>query len=317
MKVLIAAPGKIGDTILTTPLYKVLKQEIGVKKLGVIASRKSAFILNNNPYIDELFIYEKSPLKAISFIKKIRKEKYDFYIDPKDHLSDEFQVVARFPRAKTKIGFNDEKHSYFDLSINPMELMNKLHHIQIFLHPLKYLNYNLPTAIPRPELYPNEDSTEYINKVLADVSDYIVLNISASHPRKMPENGVLEKFLKEINLPHPTYLLYAPSEKDRAKDLLSRTNKLIDFKSRNFDDAAILIKKAKLLISPDTSLIHVASTYNTPLLTFFSGMDNFFNKFKPLSDIQEIVRAEQGDNSVHSITSEQMIIAYSNIVKRL
>lgn len=315
MKVLVSALGKLGDTVLTTPFYRVLKQEFNFKRIDVIVSEGTEAILIKNPFVDNIFIYKKKPWKALKFINKVRKTKYEYFIDPKDHYSKQSLYIAKLIRAKFKIGFNNKDSQYFDYSVNPGKLENKLHHILIFLNSLDYFGWKLPNQIPRPELYPKEIANKEVSNFIKSNSlyGYYCLNISASKESKMIDKEKISEFLSEINTNSPIVLINGPSDKEYINFLLNQHKNLIRFESRSYDHAIGIIKNSNLLITPDTSLVHIASAYNIPILAFYSELDNFYNKFHPLSDLQVIIRPNTPNQTIKDIPVESMVCGFKKI----
>ena len=74
------------------------------------------------------------------------------------------------------------------------------------------------------------------------------------------------------------------------------------FQSRSLQDIFSLIKNSYLVITPDTAVVHIAAAFNVPLLGLYSGLDDFFNKFHPLSNIYQIIRAPKVFDGIEPIT---------------
>ncbi|MDQ1266439.1 MAG: hypothetical protein QG635_1591, partial [Bacteroidota bacterium] len=109
-----------------------------------------------------------------------------------------------------------------------------------------------------------------------------------------------------------------PKDNSLADDLINQSPyPLHRFYSYNIDEVISLVKRAYLLITPDTSLVHIAAAFNIPMLALYSGLDNFFAKFAPTNDICEIVRAAPGDHGIKSIKPRDVTDALVRILKRI
>ena len=64
-KILIINPFGIGDVLFTTPIIHTLKDSFPDVKIGYLCNRRTASLLENNPHIDYLFIYERDEFEAI------------------------------------------------------------------------------------------------------------------------------------------------------------------------------------------------------------------------------------------------------------
>ena len=145
MNFIIVQFGRIGDMILLTPLFNRIKHLFPNANIDMLAGRHNNKIVSNNPHLNNIFIYEKTPLKFISLVNRIRKKRYDFLIDPKDHYSRESHLFAKLIKANNKIGFNP-KEKYFNQTIPSQEENEGKHFIERILQPLfleykKKLNY--------------------------------------------------------------------------------------------------------------------------------------------------------------------------------
>lgn len=91
MKILILAIRAMGDAVLITPVIRLIRQNLAPSYLALLVDSISADVLLNNPYIDRLYVinrseHRKKPLfqrigRDIEFIKELRKERFDIAID--------------------------------------------------------------------------------------------------------------------------------------------------------------------------------------------------------------------------------------------
>ena len=69
-KLLILRYDRIGDMIITTPIFRNLKQMNPKLKIGVFANKINAEIIRNNPYVDVIYIKHTNWLLLIREIMK-------------------------------------------------------------------------------------------------------------------------------------------------------------------------------------------------------------------------------------------------------
>ena len=81
---------RIGDVLLTTPAVEVLKANFPDAKLHFLVERPCHEVLNGNPFIDEVLVYERD--KPLKWIREVRKRRYDLVVD---FLSNPRSAVAR------------------------------------------------------------------------------------------------------------------------------------------------------------------------------------------------------------------------------
>lgn len=81
-------------------------------------------------------------------------------------------------------------------------------------------------------------------------------------------------------------LLYPPEYKDEVKDICSKYNKNNVFyneQSKTIFDSISLVKASKIVISVDTSIVHIASGLNKAILAIYNPDKNNFNAWHPRS----------------------------------
>ena len=63
--------------------------------------------------------------------------------------------------------------------------------------------------------------------------------------------------------------------------------------------------------------MHVAAAFNIPLLGLYSGLDDFYTKFAPLSDIKVVLRSPKGIDGIKEISASELIEAYRVISQKI
>lgn len=324
MNIAILQLGTFGDLILCTPILPELKNRFPNAKIFFIAGRRNQQVLWNNPFVDKLIVWNKSISHIFSTIYSLRKNRFDFYIDPKDHFSRESLLIAKLVRANIKIGFNG-KFKTFDVGIPDYISNRNLHFTQRVFQSFKTLGIAMPSAekIPKPQLFPPKDSKQYAMNFLRanqiDENKFVVLNISASNPKKMLSEEVLisafEGFPYTKGL--KVVVTFTPDHKNFALKILTAFPDFILFYSRNFLDVSALVEQSGGVVTPDTAIVHVASAFSKPLLAFYSGLDDFYAKFFPINQRAIVVRANPNDYGIQSITISQIVTSLTAFVKTI
>lgn len=316
LRIAILRLGTLGDLILSTPVFQYIKEKYPDSLLTLIISKRNKEVLTSNPFVDELIIWDKSPFVLPKIIWKIKKKKFDFYIDPKDHFSRESFIISKLVNAETKIGFNTEVKPIFNFSIPSSKDNQGLHYTQIVFNSLLPLNISLENSesVPKPQLFISNDSNLYVENFLKKVNcndkNFIIINISASNPKKMISidrliNALKRSFLASLKI--CKILTYTKNHKRLAHKILNAIPQISPFSSRNFNDIVALVNKSNAVITPDTSIVHVCSAFEKPILAFYSGLEEFFIKFKPFNPNALIIRAKNGDSGLHTISTQQII----------
>src|SRR2546430_11081356 len=129
---------RLGDAILTTPLFAALKQCYPDSRLTVIASRVSAIIPQNHPAVDEVIALPGGMRQLPLLAAKLRRRRFDLYIDPKDHRSTTSRLIADLLRARMLITHPPNYHRRKKLlPLPPAEPSG--HYVDRMLAPMKML----------------------------------------------------------------------------------------------------------------------------------------------------------------------------------
>lgn len=319
MEICILQLGTFGDMILATPIISAIKNRVPDSKISFIAGRRNHIIIKSHPLVSNVIVWNKLPHHLFKSIWNLRTKKFDYYVDPKDHFSKEGCIIARLVRASTKVGFNRKK-KIFDIGI-PDEARNKdLHFTQRIFRAFNVLGIDWElNQIPKPELYYSFENENYYSEFLKESNlkhnGYIVFNISASHPRKTFSDNALNEIFSKIQFQFPIVLTFDVKDTIRALNLKGRYTNLYLFFSRSILDLLPLVENSLAVITPDTSVVHIATAYSKSTLAFYSGLDNFFVKFHPNNPKCIVVRAEKGDPGIQSISISKIINSINSFLQ--
>ncbi len=114
-KILIVNPYGIGDVLFCTPLIRTLRTTYPKSYIAVLLGSRTEAILEFNPNINAIFIYNKDHYRSLPFLQKIhylvkllitlRKKNFDLCFDLSN--SDEYGFLAKFIWGiPIRIGFN-------------------------------------------------------------------------------------------------------------------------------------------------------------------------------------------------------------------
>ena len=70
---------------------------------------------------------------------------------------------------------------------------------------------------------------------------------------------------------------------------IDNKNLLFYSESKTIFDSIAILKRAELIISPDTSIVHIADGLNKKIIAFYTSSPNDFIKWK-ISDQNKIIR---------------------------
>jgi heptosyltransferase III len=295
MKILVVQIGKIGDMVLTTPLFKAIKENMPGAQINALVAHRGTSIIMGNPRIHKIFVYRKDPFRLLFLLFKMRLIHYDFLIDPKDHFSTESAIIARMSRANVKVGFNAPGKKVFSHPLPAQEQNFSIHAAARNLLPLKSLGI-AECPNPRPELFPDP----FLQKKIKDhyaLSDSItiLLNLSAGDTGRLWEGrkwSAVAAFC--LSKGFRVLISFQPSDALMASRIHEQQPKARLFHSKSIREIIALVPLVRLVVTPDTSIVHIASAFNVPQVALFPPVEWNLNKFRPLSDLSIVLQPKEG-----------------------
>lgn len=289
--------------VLTTPLFYNLKRVIPETEIILICTKYSGSILVNNPHVDKIITFQKSLYGYLSLFFFLKMNKFDFYIDINPERSDTSKLLAKLSRAKTNIGF---KNNFSGFDVHLENYIEGNHYTDISTSPIRYFNKDFKIN-STPELYiPTTQSIES--------KPFIFINASAGKKSRILENEkyleLIRNLLQEFDLPIIVDSYTNKELKDRLLKLEIETIKSPDL---NLYQLCNTIYHAKFIISPDTSVVHIASAYNKDIICMFNKVDWNIDRFYPLSDNSEVIVSDSKEN-LRSITPEMIMKSVKKII---
>ena len=87
------------------------------------------------------------------------------------------------------------------------------------------------------------------------------------------------------------------------------------YKTASLLDVAALIEKLNLIISPDTSIVHIASAFNKPVISIHENNQDSYQLFAPTSELNRTVFAKS-QKGIKDF-SVPLILRYSDELMKL
>ncbi len=316
--ILIVQIGKIGDMILTTPLFSELKRLFPNANLKVLASEINKDIPLNHSSVNEVIIYKKNLLKNLLLLHS-SIFKCGLWIDTKDNYSKTSEILIKVFRPEFSMGFNFAQ-KVFDISLGKYQAGN--HAVDINLSPVNYFENSVKVR----DLKPSFNIPEKIKKKIDDIISLreikagelnIVMNISAGSPNRYIEKNKWLNVIKNINLNYLSSFTLTGLERDRQtiEYLLKNSNSRY-IKTENILETSEVIRRSDIVISPDTSVVHICSVFNKPVVALYPDVKWNLEKFYPLTGQSEVL-ISKSENSITHISAEEIVKSFKKLLENI
>ncbi len=277
-RILVVNVNWLGDAILTTPVFKAIKEKFPDSYVGVLCIERVEEVFENNPYIDEIIIFDekknhKSIFKKIKFVGKLRKRRFEtvFLI----HRSFTKALVCFLAGIPERIGYLRPKNIFvINKSVQP-PVCNDIHRQDYYLSLFEQSGITIKDRLPK--IYTSEDKTQRHEDLISAAHNkykYLAgINPSANWllkrwPQKMFAL-LCDKLIKELNC--GIFFIGAKSD----SGTVSAVTQMMENEYFNLcgktdvKELAHLIEHMDLFISNDSGPAHLAASLGVPTLVFF------------------------------------------------
>ncbi|WP_457681346.1 lipopolysaccharide heptosyltransferase II [Thermovibrio sp.] len=271
-KLLVFQTAFLGDLILTSPLLKSLKRTFPSSELHLVVRSGLEEVFKGFWAVDRVIPFNKKGLW--SFAKKLRSESYSLAISPhRSHRTGLILFLAGIPK---RVGYDRAGFSFLYTDRVKHEFKKGLHEVERLLRLLKPLERVFRVVYDRGvELaLSQEEFLSSLNKFSLKSKSYAVLAPGSVWPTKawLPEYfAKVGDFLKKkgyevVVLGSKTDRVYCERvctfTKNAFLNLCGKTS-LREFFS--------LIKGASIVVSNDSSPVHAAAAFKTPVVEVYGA----------------------------------------------
>lgn len=271
--------GKIGDMVVNTMMFREVKRKFPDVKIGVVTKGAARDIIANNPFVNEIYNFDRDSGKMRRLAERIADEKYDLLVDFSEMLRvKEMEFIHRC-KARINLGLDKSGWNLFDCSIEPGKDFRWDDHITArygaYLKKMGIENYSTDYDVfINPER--KEKVREYyenLRRENPECGKIAVLNPYGASRHKNFNFESLKKIAQSLSEKgYITTLVYSP---DRYQELLSFAgscgvkNLYIPDNIKSILDSAAMIEESNLVITPDTSIVHIGSAFDKRVISVY------------------------------------------------
>ncbi len=288
-KILVMRYRFIGDTVLTVPFLRNLRQAYPEARIDLMIEPFSGQVLEGCPYVDRTIPFEFKTIHKYSassqrsklagyvhYWKLLRQEGYDAAFALKRSLSSALLIrAAGIPR---RIGFATEGRTF--LLTDPVPYRQDQHEVQNFLDCLRVLD--IPVQSDDLELWPSPENDAQAGKLFADAGwkkdDLkIIIHAAASLPAKQWPLDRFAAVMKVLKERYGAHFIYTGAPGDAA--LYQEIERLGPFNGMDLCGKTGLhanlsvYRAANLFFGVDSGPMHMAAAVGVPVVALFGPTD--------------------------------------------
>ena len=301
--VLIIRMDHLGDVLAATALPKVIKESLSGCRVIFLTASWAAPLLENNPFIDEILIYDapwfskkryKKNSKSFSFhrvIKTLKNKKIDAGMGLRGDLRENW--IMALAGIKERIGYGITGGGFF--LTKEVAYRHDAHESEHQKDLLGALGLKVDSL--EPSIYLSDDERAHFEKRLeplglAGDKNFICLLLGSGAPSKDWPASNVDEFIKLFVGHFPAYRIILVGSSRRISDQLktgSNERVLNLVGETSLRELCLLIKKSKFFIGPESGPTHVASVLGVPTLFLYSGT-NDYERWKPPQEAAMVLR---------------------------
>lgn len=264
-KILIIKLRAIGDVILTTPVFKNLREQFPDAQIDFAVEEPAYSLVKADKNLNRIFMAPSGKNRTLSqdrkFFGEIRHEKYDVCIDlfgnPRSAL------ITLFSAAKLRVGyhFRGRKYAYQEKFSSRV---SEVHEVDFNLDALRH--FNIPIRYRQPEIHINEADLRTARSIFKELHiddlPVVALNPAGSWPAK---KWPLSRFAQLAKMLHEEFhfrflILWGPGELAEAQLLARKIGSVaVVHPETTLSQQAALLSLCQLFIGNDTGPMHIAA----------------------------------------------------------
>ncbi|MCF8246854.1 MAG: glycosyltransferase family 9 protein [Saprospiraceae bacterium] len=260
-KILIIRFSSIGDIVLTTPVVRCLKQQLGAE-IHYLTKQQFLPLLEANSHIDRIFTIKKNVSEVLP---DLRREGYDYVVDLHKNLRTlRVRIGLLFqPKWLTFKKLNVEKWLLTALKINRLP---KLHIVDRYLaatEPLGIKNdgQGLDFFVPQ-HLHPSYPIPH---------TSYFAFAIGAKFQTKRLPTAKIVEICQQLH--QPILLLGGKEEAAEGEIIAEQSGSHVSnlCGKLSLQESAEVLRRAVLVITHDTGMMHIAAAFQQKVLSIWGN----------------------------------------------
>lgn len=280
-RVLLFRTDRIGDQIVSIPVYRTLARLLPQARIEVLCSPANRAVLRGNPYVRDTLVYDKRKPSAIpGLVREIRRRRYDLAIELLLKPSTTSQALMALSGSLYRCGYalSGERHLYTHAVSS--DSWGREHIMHQMFRLLGVMGIPWEERDMLPELPLPQDVLSVADTYFAGLENVagptFGVNLSAGSPeRTLPYEtvfGVVMGLMGRYGT-HRILLSAIGGDREVGERLVRETGERTILLPPTSDilQTAAYLRQCDLIVTPDTAMVHVAEGLGEPVVAIYTA----------------------------------------------
>lgn len=276
-RILVTRVDRIGDVVLSTPVFPAIKAKYPESHVALIVVKGREALVEGNPWIDEVIAYDKkgkdgSWWETFLFSQSLRRKKFDVVINL--HATNRVNLISWLAGIPIRIGYKRKNYQLLTHAIEERKREGEFHEAEYNFDLLRLIE------VPKPEhleLYFPLNQADGVSfrsqSPELEGKRYVVFHPSASCPSKIwPVQKMAEladRMVEQYGI-FPVIVAGFDGVKESSAMSSVMKNKHLNLGGKlSLGVLGWVLKNTRLLVSNDSGPVHIACAVGTPVISIF------------------------------------------------
>jgi ADP-heptose:LPS heptosyltransferase len=281
-RILVVRDDRIGDMVVTTPLLSFLRETVPNAEIDVLASPANAPIAERHPGVTTVYVNDRTWLGWLRVTRRLRARRYDLVLSP---------VARKAFRESLTASMLAHSHTYKVSGWRPVRYQGlvtavtrvppRVTHMAERTLYIGQHAFGVRRALGDTRRYPmrleiDADSAARVSAFLSanGIDRFVAVNLAAGGPARDWRPDRCAAFVRLVLERYPelsVVLTRPPEAEDRVAAVQRRvmSPRLVMAPVLPLPDLIALVHRALIVVTPETSLIHIASACGRPVVVLF------------------------------------------------
>jgi heptosyltransferase-2 len=292
-RILIVQTAYLGDTVLITPLIRAARRIFPQAQIDVLVIPQTAGVLQNNPHLNRIVIFDKRHNKRAAFIhtlQELRATRYDLAITP--HSSFTTGLLLKMAGIPYRVGFDRSPIRYFlTRRVQPPETGHTIEKNLALLQPFSSQTFSMQT-----ELFPTaaqHEKAQTLLRYLPPDRPKIAIAPGSVWPTKRWPREYYRDLVRALQARFSFVFIGSKDERALCSRIIreAQPEHAVNVAGElSLLESAAAIAQCDLMVCNDSGALHLANAMQTDVFAFFGPTikDFGFYPFRPNDFVFEV-----------------------------